>query len=163
MHALRLLVAAVMVALVLMGVALTVILGAGAPALWAVAVLVVFGVAMHLVISATMSTPTPIPGGTSTEEARAKGMKAFQSLLVGRLALAESVGVVGILLAFVAGPQRSVLVYAVGAAISLLLLALHVWPSHSLVDKVATSLERDGAGTGLREMLGVGGPGLGAP
>jgi hypothetical protein len=35
---------------------------------------------------------------------------------------------------------------------------IHVWPSERSVDRVVTSLERAGAKTGLREMLGFGGP-----
>jgi hypothetical protein len=34
---------------------------------------------------------------------------------------------------------------------------IHVWPSERSVDRVVTSLERAGARTGLREMLGFGG------
>ena len=39
----------------------------------------------------------------------------------------------------------------------MLLLAVHVWPSIRTVDRVVAGLERDGARTGLREMLGFGG------
>ena len=53
-------------------------------------------------------------------------MKQFQSSLMRRLALAESVAIIGILLAFIA---KTVIVYDVGASISILLLMIHVWPS----------------------------------
>ena len=82
-------------------------------------------------------------------------MRAFQGSLMRRLALAESVAIIGLVLAFVGG--RTVLVYDLGAAVSVLLLALHVWPSMRTVDRVVEHLERDGAHTGLRELLGLGG------
>jgi hypothetical protein len=82
-------------------------------------------------------------------------MNAFRSTLMLRLALAESVAIIGLALAFVAG--RTVLLYDLGAAISVLLLAVHVWPSLRTVDKILARLEADGARTGLREVLGFGG------
>ena len=91
----------------------------------------------------------------SDDAAREEGMKQFQSALMRRLALAESVAIIGILLAFIA---KTVIIYDVGASISILLLMIHVWPSERSVDRVVTSLERSGARTGLREMLGFGGP-----
>jgi hypothetical protein len=152
---LRMLVGAVVGALFLMAVALMFVLGFGAPALWAVAVLVLLGVAAYAAIETVGYRVKPISPQLTADEAREAAMNAFRSSLMTRLTIAESVAIVGIALAFVGG--RTVLLYDLGAAISVLLLAVHVWPSLRTVDKVVARLEADGARSGLREVLGFGG------
>lgn len=155
MQSLRLLVAGVMGSLVVMGVALLVVLGARAPAPWVVVMLLALGAAVHVLITATGYRTSPIPRKTGPDEARTRGLAVFRSLLMLRLALAESVAFMALVVSFLAGADRSVLIYAVGAAVSLLLLAVHVWPSRAVVDRIAAGLERDGARTGLHELLGL--------
>ena len=152
---LRMLVGAVVGALFLMAVALMFVLGFGAPAPWAVVVLLVLGVAMYVLLETVGYRVRPISPSLPAEEARDAAMNAFRSSLMVRLSLAESVAIIGIALAFVGG--RTVLIYDLGAAISVLLLAVHVWPSLRTVDKVVGRLEAEGARTGLRELLGFGG------
>ena len=152
---LRMLVGAVVGALFLMAVALMFVLGFGAPAVWAVVVLLVLGVAMYFALETYGYRVKPISPSLPAEEAREAAMNAFRSSLMLRLSLAESVAIIGILLAFVGG--HTVLLYDLGAAISVLLLAVHVWPSVRTADKVVERLEADGARTGLREVLGFGG------
>ena len=152
---LRMLVGAVVGALFLMAVALMFVLGFGAPAVWAVVVLLVLGVAAYFLLEKVGYRVKPISPSRPPEQAREAAMNAFRSSLMLRLSLAESVAIIGIALAFVGG--RTVLLYDLGAAISILLLAVHVWPSLRTVDKVVGRLEADGARTGLRELLGFGG------
>jgi hypothetical protein len=156
MQTLRMLVGAVVAALFLMAVAMSVVLGFGAPPLWAVVLLLVLGAAVALLVDRTGYHVVPVDPTLSVEDARAAAVRAFQSSLMRRLALAESVAIVSLVLAFVAG--RTVLLYDLGAAITALLLALHVWPSLRSVDRVVAGLEQDGARTGLRELMGFRGP-----
>jgi hypothetical protein len=155
---LRMLVGAVVGALFLMAVALMFVLGFGAPPLWAVLLLLLIGVAVHVVLQSFGYRVKPVAASLPPEQARDVAMNAFRTTLMLRLTLAESVAIIGIALAFVAG--RTVLLYDLGAAISVLLLAVHVWPSLRTVDRVVAGLEADGAHTGLRQVLGFGG---GAP
>ncbi|MEO7234443.1 MAG: hypothetical protein ABIW80_03615 [Lapillicoccus sp.] len=155
MQTLRMLVGAVVAALFLMAVALSVVLGFGAPELWSVVLLLVLGGVVHLALDRIGYGLAPISPTLPADEARSAAVRAFQSSLMRRLALAESVAIIGLVLAFVGG--RTVLVYDLGAAVSVLLLGLHVWPSMRTVDRVVEQLERDGAHTGLRELLGLGG------
>ena len=152
---LRMLVGAVVGALFLMAVALMFVLGFGAPAPWAVVVLLVVGVAAYVLLEKVGYRIKPISPSLPPDEAREAAMNAFRSSLMMRLSLAESVAIIGIALAFIGG--HTVLLYDLGAAISILLLAVHVWPSVRTVDKVVGRLEADGARTGLRELLGFGG------
>ncbi|HWI33963.1 MAG TPA: hypothetical protein VNS83_06600 [Lapillicoccus sp.] len=152
---LRMLVGAVVGALFLMAVALMFVLGFGAPPLWAVLLLLLIGVAVYAVLQSFGYRVKPVSPSLPPEQARDAAMNAFRSTLMLRLTLAESVAIIGIALAFVAG--RTVLLYDLGAAISVLLLAVHVWPSLRTVDRVVAGLEADGARTGLREVLGFGG------
>ena len=155
MQTLRMLVGAVVAALFLMAVALSFVLGFTAPPLWAVVLLLVLGAVVHLALDRVGYRLEPISPTLPAEEARTAAVRAFQGSLMRRLALAESVAIIGLVVAFVGG--RTVLVYDLGAALSVLLLALHVWPSMRTVDRVVEQLDRDGARTGLRELLGLGG------
>jgi hypothetical protein len=151
---LRYLVGAVMGALFLMAVALTFVLGLGAPPLLSVLLLLLLGAGAWFVIEGVGYRAKPVAPNLDPDAARQAAMNQFQSALMRRLAISESVAIIGIALAFV---SRTVVVYDVGASVSVLLLLVHVWPSERSVDRVVTQLERDGAQTGLREMLGFGG------
>jgi hypothetical protein len=155
MQTLRVLVGAVIGALFLMAVALMFVLGLGAPPMLSVALLLLLGAGAYFLLESVGYRVKAVDPNQSEDAARQEGMKQFQSSLMRRLAVAESVAVIGILLAFLA---KTVIIYDVGASISILLLMIHVWPSERSVDRVVTSLERDGARTGLREMLGFRGP-----
>ena len=153
MKTLRFLVGAVIGALFLMAVALMFVLGLGAPPLASVVLLLMLGAGAYFVIETVGYRVKAVDPNLTEAAAREEGMKQFQSSLMRRLALAESIAIIGILLAFIA---KTVIIYDVGASISILLLMIHVWPSERSVDRVVTSLERAGARTGLREMLGFG-------
>ncbi len=85
--------------IVLMGVALAFLLDFTAPALWAVLVLLIVGIGAHTVIRAVGYRAKPIPPQTPTGEAGALSIRAFRSLMMLRMALAESVAIIAI-------PQR---------------------------------------------------------
>ena len=133
---LRMLVGAVVGALFFMAVALMFVLSFGPPAIWAVVVLLLVGVATY-VASRGSGTASPISPNLDEQQTRDAAMTAFRSSLMTRLTLAESVAIIGIVLAFVGG--RTVLLYDLGAAISILLLAVHVWPSVRTVDRIVVS------------------------
>jgi hypothetical protein len=149
------LVGATVAALFLMAVALMFVLGFGPPDLWAVVLLLILGAVMYALLETVGYRARPISRELPPEQVREAAVASFRSSVMLRLSLAESVALVGLVLAFVAG--RTVLLYDVGAAVSVLLLAVHVWPSVRTVDKVVAGLEQDGARTGLRELLGFGG------
>ena len=155
MQTLRFLVGAVIGALFLMAVALMFVLGLGAPPMLSVALLLLLGAGAYFLLESVGYRVKAVDPNQSEDAARQEGMKQFQSSLVRRLAIAESVAVIAILLAFIA---KTVIIYDVGASVSILLLMIHVWPSERSVDRVVTGLEREGAQTGLRELLGYGEP-----
>jgi F0F1-type ATP synthase membrane subunit c/vacuolar-type H+-ATPase subunit K len=152
---LRLLVAVVAGALVLMGVAVSVILGFGAPALWAVVLLLLLGVLAYLALDKTGYRVPPVSPHLSAEAAKTRAVGLLRTSLMRRLALAESVAIIGLVLSFVAG--QTALLFWLGTALTVLLLALHVWPSLRTVDRLVLNLEKEGARTGLRQFLGLGG------
>jgi hypothetical protein len=80
----------------------------------------------------------------------------WQSSMVQRFALAESIAIVSVALCFVV-PEGGYVLLLLGCATSLVLMAVHVFPWKRPVGKVADALERDGARSGLREVFGQGG------
>jgi F0F1-type ATP synthase membrane subunit c/vacuolar-type H+-ATPase subunit K len=154
LQTLRFLVGAVIGALFLMAVALMFVLGVGAPPLLSVALVLLIGAGLYFLIETVGYRVKAVSPHLSGDAARQEGMKQFQSSLMRRLAMAESVAILGILLAFLA---RTVLIYDLAASVSILLLLMHVWPSERTIDRVVTGLEREGARTGLRQLLGFGG------
>ena len=121
MQTLRFLVGAVIGALFLMAVALMFVLGISAPPLLSVALLLMLGAGRHFLIESVGYRVKAVDANQSEDAARQEGMKQFQSSLMRRLAVAESVAVIGILLAFIA---KTVIIYDVGASISILLLMI---------------------------------------
>ncbi len=152
---LKILVGAVVAALFLMAVALTFVLGFGPPPIGTVVILLVLGVLAHVLIENVGYRAAALPLDLDATTARSRAVAVFRTTLMMRLAMSESVAFFGLVFAFVG---RTVLTYDLGAAISVLLLALHVWPSRRSVDRVVANLEKDGAQTGLSALLGFGGP-----
>ena len=102
MQTLRFLVGAVIGALFLMAVALMFVLGLGPPPLLSVALLLFLGAGAYFLIESVGYRVKAVDASLSEDAARQEGMKQFQSSLMRRLAIAESVAVIGILLAFIA-------------------------------------------------------------
>ncbi len=155
LQTLKMLVGAVVGALFLMAVALSFVLGFGPPAPVIILILLLLGVLAHVLIENVGYRAPAIPLDLEATAARNRASAVFSRTLMMRLAIAESVALFGLVFAFVG---RTVLAYDLGAAVSVLLLALHVWPSRRSVDRVVANLEKDGAQSGLSELLGFAGP-----
>jgi len=126
-----------------------------APPLWLVGAQVAAAVVVHLVVEAIGYRTTPLHVESTEAEARVQAMQAFNSGTVVRLGLCESIALGSVVAAFLidSGGYLSILS---GAAISLVLLAVHAWPGDGPIGKTVTSLERNGARSYLREQLGLG-------
>lgn len=127
---------------------------ATAPPMWLVVAQLVVGVVVFAMCE-TVGYRTPaIAPGASPEEARRTSQQALTSSTFVRAALCESIALVSLAVAFVI-PHGGVLGYAVGAAVSIALLLVHAWPGQRVIERIATSLERDGGRSGLREAAGL--------
>lgn len=150
----RILAGALMGALVFMGVALSVVLHPDAPV--SVTVLgaqLLAGAAAHLLIE-TVGYRTPaLSPSLSDDEAAAQARTRWQSLMIMRFAIAEVVAIASIAAAFVL-EDGGFVTYLGGAVVSLVLMAVHVWPGSRPVGKVADALEAGGKRSGLREAFG---------
>lgn len=154
----RVLAAVLMSALLLFGTALYFVLGQhdmSSPPVLVLAGIVALGVAVHLVVESVGYRAEPLSASLTDEEVENEARARWGSAMVLRFALAESVAILSIATAFVVS-AGGFLTYVVGGAISLALMALHVWPGARPVGKVADALERDGRLSGLREAFGVG-------
>lgn len=100
-----------------------------------------------------------IARATPPERARTEAVGAFQTTFFIRLAFAEVPVLVGIA-ASVIDENGSAIPYAIGAVISLILLATYAFPSPASVRRVERQLDREGGRSHLSRALGVAtGPG----
>jgi len=155
LSSLRTMVGAVMGSLVIMGVALWFVFTDHADlpeVLWLGVVLLLGAGAAALIQSVGFRTPAIAPGATSEESAR-QARSAFQSGTITRMALAEMPAIASIAVAFVA-PDGGFVLYLLGAAIALGLLATYVLPSDSTIARTQQSLEREGGRADLNTALG---------
>ena len=118
------------------------------------AVVAVSGVIVGWVISVIGYRAAPLPPGMPGPDAAARSRSAYTSTLFIRLALAEVPLLVSMALAFVT-LTGGFYVVLLGAAVSIVLMLIHVWPTERSVDRVADSLERGGTRSHLREALGL--------
>ena len=158
-------VGAVMGSLVMIAIALGLAFPADerfdAPPLWLVAAQVLAAIAVHIVVEAAGYRTPAIHPETSEAEARATSARAFTSGTVLRVGLCESIALASVAAAFLVDPGGYA-GFLTGAAISLVLMAVHAWPSSGPIEKTRASLERDGGRSFLREQLGqLEEPGLG--
>lgn len=153
---LRIMVLAVVTGVVAMGVVLHVVLApdTDAYAFPSAAALGFLGVAA-LVANTTMVLVGYRTTAVAPATQRTNHTGAFQSTTILRLAFAETSAIVGALLAFVV-PAGGMVLYLLGAAVTLAAMALHVYPSDATIDRVRRSLEREGGKSYLREDLDVG-------
>jgi membrane protein YdbS with pleckstrin-like domain len=150
---LRILAGTLISALVVLAVVLTPVLGLdGYPPVWVPVALGVLAVVMHLLVEAVGYRVPAIAPGTAAADAAPTGRAAFQTSMVLRFALCESVALVAVVAAFVVEP-RTAMTYIVGGTLSLLLMAWHVWPSDRLVRRVEQQLDRDGGSSRLATVL----------
>lgn len=154
LSSLRTIVSAVMGSLVFIGLALWFVFTDHAEMpelLWLGIVLLVGAGAAGLIQSVGFRTPAIAPGASSEDSAR-QARSAFQAGTMSRMAIAETPAIVSIAVAFVAQDGAFVL-FLVGAAISLGLLAAYVVPSDSTIARTQQSLEREGGRADLDTAL----------
>lgn len=150
----RILAGSLMSALVFIGLALFFVLPpTGTVPVVALLVQLAAGVAVHLALDAIGYRVPPIAPGSTEEGAAAEARQRWQATMILRFALAEVIAILSVAAAFVL-PDGDVVVYLGGAAVSLVLIAVHVWPGARPVGKVASALEAQGARSGLREAFG---------
>ena len=156
---LRIIAVLMMCAPVSIGAALVAVLApedtaTSAPAAWVPLAQVGAGIVLHLVISTTAYRAPALEPSLPEPEARRRSLEAYRTSTMLRLALAESLAIISVALAFVL-VRGGLWVYVVGAAISLVLLGYHGWPSERTVERVRAQLERDQGRSYLREELGL--------
>ena len=141
-------------ALVLFGFVLLFVLGTGtAPPLWVPLAQLGAGVALHVLVEATGYRPTPLDPSMSDADAAAAGRVRWQSSMILRFAVIEALAIVSLAAAFIV--DGGVWTYAVGALVSLGLMAVHIWPGSRSVTRTAEALESAGQDSFLRETFGV--------
>ena len=89
--------------------------------------------------------------GLSREETIARSRLSYQAALFRRMSVAELPLLIALGLSFVTYGGFYLALF--GAAVTLNLLVVHVWPSQRSVDRTAASLELNGANSRLREAL----------
>ena len=124
------------------------------PPLWLVAVQLVAGAGVHVLLDAVGYRTRAVPPATPAEEAQRAGVAAYTQRAVLRLALSELVGLLSLAYVFGFGADEW-LGYLTGAAVSIVLVLVHVWPWARPVDRTRASLEREGAQVPLREAFGL--------
>jgi hypothetical protein len=92
-----------------------------------------------------------LPRGLSAEETLARSRLSYQAALFRRMSVAELPLLIALALSFVTYGGFYLVLF--GAAMTLNLLVVHVWPTQRSVDRTAASLELDGADSRLREAL----------
>jgi hypothetical protein len=149
---------AVMGSLVMIAIALGIAFPEGArfdaPPLWLIAAQVLAAIAVHVVVEAVGYRVPAIDPGTREAEARTISVRAFTSGTVLRIGLCESIALASVAAAFLVD-SGGYAGFLTGAAISLVLMAVHAWPGAGPIEKTRASLERDGGRSFLREQLGL--------
>lgn len=118
------------------------------------------GIAVHFFLETIGYRTAALDPSLSEEDAASSGRKAWQSTMVLRFALSEFVAIASLAAAFVVS-DGGYLTYIGGLLVSVVLMAIHVWPSARPVGKLADALERAGRSSHLRETFGVTVPGPG--
>lgn len=155
----RILAGSLMGALLFMGFALFYVLPIDeSPPLWVFLAQLVTGVAIHFFIETIGYRVRALEVSMSDDEAAAAGRARWQSSMILRFALCEFVALASIAAAFVI-EEGGFLIYAVGALVSLVLMAVHVWPWARPIGRTAEALESAGQPSYLREAFGLSAPG----
>lgn len=90
--------------------------------------------------------------GLAESEASQTGLQAYEQTMMLLFAVSETVTVIALALTF-SQRSSSVLPYVLAAAISMALMAYHVWPSDSLIQRVQARLDRDGGRSRLADVM----------
>jgi hypothetical protein len=94
-----------------------------------------------------------LPRGLTKADAMAQSRLSYQAALFRRMTIAELPMIISLALAFLTPGGYYLVLF--GAALTLNLLVVHVWPSERSIDKTIASLELDGTRSHLREALGL--------
>ena len=147
----RVLAASLMGALVVIGVALSFVLPVeGSLQVTVLLVQIVAGVLAHGLLDAIGYRTPPLATDLTEEEAAVQARTRWQTGMVLRFAIAEFIAIASLAAAFVLA-DGGLWTYAGGAAVSLVLMAIHVWPWSRPVGRTADALEANGRTSGLRE------------
>jgi hypothetical protein len=151
----RVLAGALMGALVVMGVALSVVLPAGGSvSVVVLLVQVVAGLAAHGLLEAVGYRMPPLALDLTDEAAAGQARTRWQAGMILRFAISEFIAIASIAAAFVL-EDGTIWTYLGGALVSLVLMGVHVWPWARPVGRTADALEAAGKRSGLRETFGV--------
>ena len=127
--------------------------GMDTPPVWVLIVQVAVAVALYAAVEAIGFQTDPAKPGDPQEVGNASFM-TFQTQMVLRFALCESLTIVSIALAFVVEPN-TFLTYALGGLLSVVLMLVEVLPNERAIRKVEASLEQNGTPSHLREAFGL--------
>lgn len=149
----RILIGALAGGLVIFGIVLYTELPSGDyPPIWVPWALGGLAVISHLLSRRAGLKLKPVPAGTLPAEAMKTAMATFQALTILRFALSEAVAIVALVLSFVVPPQTW-MTYLIGGVLALILLAVNVWPSPTVISRVQQQLDRDGGQSFLGDAL----------
>lgn len=151
---LRTMVSAVMGSVVIIGFALWFVLTdrTQTPELLWLAVVALLGAGAAGMIRTVGFQALAVAPGATSEQAARQARSAFQTGTISRMAMAEMPAIASIAVAFVA-PEGGFVLYLLGAAIALGLLATYALPSDSTIARTQESLEREGGRVDLRTAL----------
>ena len=127
------------------------------PEPWVVAVQLGIGALAYGLVTTVGFRTAPLPVGLAPEHATREAVARFRSGMMLRLAFSEATALVSVALMFLV-EETSLVVYLVGAVISLVLLAYAAVPRAATIRRVEADLDRAGARSGLGEALGIAGP-----
>lgn len=154
----RMIVATYLAVIPLMGVAMSFVVPAedpwGMPDVLGLALPVAVGVAAWAGIVTVGLRVPPLPA-SHVEVAPGAGASVYQSTMFVRMALATAPALVSIALLF-ALPHATMITFAIGAVISLALLAVYAYPNRYNAGLVERRLDSAGARSRLAEGLGLG-------
>lgn len=150
----RLIVAAMGVALLVIALAWAFVVPFDAPPLLGIVAVAVAGVVAAVLLARLGRQVAPLPADLPEDRARQRASAVFQSSLLLRAALAEIPAFVAIALSVALRPG-SWWTLGLGVAVGLALLAGFAWPTAERIDHLAAQLEAHGTRSHLRETFGV--------
>jgi hypothetical protein len=156
LRTLRIMVGALLAAPLVIVVAMWFVLGDTLtdPTPWPFVIAVVaLGLVGELVLRTFGYRTVVLPRGLSAADTMARSRLSYQAALFRRMSVAELPLLIALALSFVTYGGFYLVLF--GAAMTLNLLVVHVWPSQRSVDRTAASLELGGADSRLREALGL--------
>jgi hypothetical protein len=115
--------------------------------------IVILSVIGDLVLRTVGYRTVVLPRGLTKADAMAQSRLSYQAALFRRMTIAELPMIISLALAFLTPGGYYLVLF--GAALTLNLLVVHVWPSERSIDKTIASLELAGTRSHLREALGL--------